>query len=97
MNALMFEDYDTWAEIYSGLSEEIFRDWQENNDFWQAQKKVETGIDIIDNVLTTVTEVVSDTVDTVYDGYLKSQNQELGLKSYGACVDLLVEYFSAYR
>ncbi len=30
----------------------------------------------------------------VYDGYLKAQGQELGIRSYGACVDLLVAYFS---
>lgn len=31
--------------------------------------------------------------ETVYDGYLKAQGQTLGIQSYGACVDLLVEYF----
>lgn len=30
----------------------------------------------------------------VYDGYLKHNDQELGIQSYGACVDLLVEYFA---
>lgn len=29
----------------------------------------------------------------VYDGYLKHNDQKLGIQSYGACVDLLVEYF----
>ncbi len=29
----------------------------------------------------------------VYDGYLKAQGQELGIRSYGACVDLLVAYY----
>lgn len=29
----------------------------------------------------------------VYDGYLKHNDQSLGMKSYGACVDLLVEYY----
>ena len=31
----------------------------------------------------------------VYDTFLKSQGQELGIRSYGACVDLLVNYYSA--
>ena len=31
----------------------------------------------------------------IYDGFLKSNNQELGLRSYGACVDLLVNYYSS--
>ena len=29
----------------------------------------------------------------VYEGFLKSYDQKLGLKSYGACVDLLVNYY----
>lgn len=31
--------------------------------------------------------------NTVYEGLLYSYSQELGLKSYGACVDLLVNYY----
>ena len=93
LNALATEDIDAWAEIGSELCAEVNRDWQDNYEYWEAQKKVETGVGIIDSVLTAVTEKVSDTVDSVYDGYLKSQNQELGLRSYGACVDLLVEFF----
>ena len=36
---------------------------------------------------------VEDAAKSVYDGYLKSQGQEQGIKSYGACVDLIVEYY----
>ena len=93
MNALALDDVESYAEIRASLSEEVMKDWQENYEFWQAQKRVETGIGFIDKILTNVTATVSDTVDTIYDGYLKSQNQELGIRSYGACVDLLVEYF----
>ena len=31
--------------------------------------------------------------EAVYSGFLMSNGQELGMKSYGACVDLLVEYY----
>ena len=31
--------------------------------------------------------------NTVYEGFLYSYDQNMGLKSYGACVDLLVNYF----
>lgn len=31
--------------------------------------------------------------NTVYEGFLYSYDQSLGLKSYGACVDLLVNYY----
>jgi len=36
---------------------------------------------------------VEEAAESVYDGYLKTQGQPLGIKSYGACVDLLVAYF----
>ena len=32
---------------------------------------------------------------TVYEGFLQSYEQTLGMKSYGACVDLLVNYYYA--
>ena len=32
--------------------------------------------------------------ESVYDGYLKNYGEELGMESYGACVLLLVDYFS---
>jgi len=95
MTALHGEDLDTWNEISSALSEDVKGDWRENYDFWESQKTVETGIGFLDSILTSVTTTVSDAVDFVYNGYLKSQNQELGIKSYGACVNLLVEYFAA--
>lgn len=31
--------------------------------------------------------------NTVYEGFLQSYDQKLGLRSYGACVDLLVNYY----
>ena len=31
--------------------------------------------------------------NTVYEGFLQSYDQKLGLQSYGACVDLLVNYY----
>ena len=93
LNALVLEDFITWLEIRDSLSAEVNRDRQENSDFWRLQREVNIGIDFIDNILTNVVVTVSDTVDIVYDEYLKSQSQELGIRSYGACVDLIVEYF----
>ena len=37
---------------------------------------------------------VEEVSSKVYDGYLKAQGQEMGIRSYGACVDLLVEYYA---
>lgn len=34
-----------------------------------------------------------DTAQEVYDSFLKNNDQTLGIRSYGACVDLLVVYF----
>ena len=36
---------------------------------------------------------VQNVSNTVYEGFLYSYNQNLGLKSYGACVNLLVNYY----
>ena len=36
---------------------------------------------------------VSDGAEQVYDSFLKGNDQELGIRSYGACVDLLMAYF----
>jgi hypothetical protein len=92
--ALSTEDPDAWREVMDSLVDEVNRDWNENFEFWQSQRRVETGVGFLDNILTTVTVTVSDAVDVVYDEFLRSQSQELGIKSYGACVDLLVEYFA---
>lgn len=37
---------------------------------------------------------VEEAAGNAYDAFLKSNDQELGMRSYGACVDLLVAYFS---
>jgi len=99
LNALMFDSVwssgpsEDWVVIMAGLSEEVVRDRQENSDFWAVQTTADTGVDFLDTFLSNVMETTNDAVNSVYDGFLKSQNQELGIKSYGACVDLLVEYF----
>ncbi len=36
---------------------------------------------------------VEDSAEQVYDAFLKSNDQVLGMRSYGACVDLLTAYF----
>jgi len=35
----------------------------------------------------------ADVSEELYEGFLQSYGQELGMKSYGACVDLLVNYY----
>ena len=38
----------------------------------------------------------AEVTEKVYDSFLKSQGQELGVQSYGACVDLLIAYYNEY-
>ena len=75
-NALHKADYAAWYMVYSGLDENVLRDFAANRAYWQ---QFETAVQ---------------TVSTgVYEGFLQSYDQKLGMKSYGACVDLLVNYY----
>ena len=75
-NALYSAAYDSWYLVYSGLEENVKRDFAANKAYWaQFETPVQT--------VTT----------TVYENFLQSYDQHLGMKSYGACVDLLVNYY----
>jgi len=99
LSALMLSDLlsgshgEQWLTIMSSLSHNVVRDRYDNANFWATRTTANTGVGFLDNILTSVAETTSDAVNTFYDGFLRSQNQELGIRSYGACVDLLVEYF----
>jgi len=100
LNALIIADSipgggpsEEWFAIVGSLSENVIRDRHERALFWATRTISNTGVGFLDRVLTTVAETANDAVNTVYDSFLRSQNQELGIRSYGACVDLLVEYF----
>jgi len=99
LNALRFLDplssgpSDEWQEIVSGLSENVQRDRYQSAVFWATRTTANTGINFLDRILTSAAETTNNAVNSVYDGFLRSQNQELGIRSYGACVDLLVQYF----
>jgi len=95
-NALIGINPDAWNDIYGSLTSLVLIDWQDNYEYWQSQKTVDIGVDFLNNALTALTKLFSGTVDNVYDSYLMSQKQELGIRSYGACVDLLVTYFAGY-
>jgi len=103
LNALMFPDNlfssslsEEWFEIMSSLNTNVLVDRQESFDFWSSRTNVNIGIDFLDRFLTNVAESTNDAVNTIYDNFLKSHNQELGIRSYGACVDLIVEYYNEY-
>ena len=79
--------------ILDSLVFEVRLDRWERAEFWRSQRTVDTGIGFVDTALTAVTDALRESVNTIYDGFLRAQGQELGIRSYGACVDLLVEYF----
>ena len=77
-NALHSANYNAWELVYSGLEENVKRDFAANRAYWQ---QFETPVQTV--------------TTTIYDGFLQSYDQTLGMKSYGACVDLLVNYYYA--
>lgn len=77
-NALYKQDTELWAKASEALSEEVLADLAANRAYWAKFED------------TTISKVS----DAVYESYLKSKGQELGLQSYGAVVDLLIAYYS---
>lgn len=77
MNALYYEDYQSFSRLYSTYSQDVKNDFRYSSDYW---KQFETKVAEISN--------------KVNDNYLKANNQEDGVKSYGRMVDLLLAYYS---
>ncbi len=71
-------DAAEWTRIRDMYSAGVNADLDANSVYWSALRN---------NPAHKVTT-------TTYDGFLKSYDQEKGRETYGACVDLLVEYYS---
>jgi len=93
LTALRDADYQAWLDVWDSFVPELRQDFRDAREFWDSQRTVDTGIGVLDTILNALNETVYDAVNTVYDGFLRVHNQELGLQSYGACVDLLIAYF----
>ena len=78
-NALYEADYEAWEQIYYSQNELVRLDLRENSEYWDQYENT----------------AASKASDAVYETFLQSYGQTLGLKSYGACVDLLVAYYEA--
>lgn len=78
MNALYYEDYDSFTNLYNTYSEDVKNDFRYSANYW---KQFETKIAEVSN--------------KVNDTYLKANNQQDGVKSYGRMVDLLLAYYVA--
>lgn len=76
-NALYGADRDAWSEVYGTLTAGVRADLSDVSAYWAGYRDTFT----------------QKTSNTVYDSFLKSNGQELGRQSYGACVDLLVNYY----
>ena len=73
-NALYSADVDLYFEIAEQYGEYVMIDLADNSAYWAMYAE----------------EKAAAVMTTVYDGYLKANMQESGIKSYGECVDLLV-------
>lgn len=70
-------DVEEWRRLQDLISPEVKQDLREHNEYWSKYRK------------SAAYKMSSNT----YDAFLKSYNQSDGIETYGACVDLLVEYF----
>ena len=76
-NALAGVSYDKYGEVYYSLSETVRADLKAQSAYWDEFRD----------------SVAQKASNTVYDSFLKSNGQELGMQSYGQCVNLLVHYY----
>lgn len=73
-NALAGQDMELYGELWTGYHEGMIRDFADNREYWKQYEDT----------------VISETADKVNDVYLKANEQEDGVKSYGRVVDLLL-------
>lgn len=73
-NALAAQDYDLYTEVWYSYDEGVQLDFRRNSVYWEQFENTP----------------VSKAADKVNDTYLKANNQEDGVKSYGRVVDLLL-------
>ena len=72
--------------------------YRADRDLWSQLRSLISGYMLIDwndnnEYWDSMESVVTTVSEKVYDGYLKANGQEMGMRSYGACVDLLVAYY----
>ncbi len=73
-NALAGKDYEAYCAMRAGLHPGINRDYAANSEYWKQYEKT----------------VISETANEINDTYLKQNDQEDGVQSYGRVVDLLL-------
>ena len=76
-DALYDEDIDLAKKIANRLDAGVLRDIRAEDAYWKPYRHT----------------VVSEVSGEIYEGYLQSNNQQSGLKSYGEMIDLLLAYY----
>ncbi|MBR6793698.1 MAG: DUF3810 domain-containing protein [Clostridia bacterium] len=76
-DALYDEDRELAAEIAQQCGSGMIRDIRAEDDYWRPYRNT----------------AVSEMSGEIYEGYLQSNNQQSGLKSYGEMIDLLLAYY----
>jgi len=76
-NALKSADESAWQEIVSALNDNVKADLAANNAYWAQFQN----------------SAVRKASDNIYGDFLEGNGQTLRLRSYGACVNLLVNYY----
>ncbi len=80
-NALYDEDLELARKIAALCDEGLIRDIRAEDEYWETYRHT----------------VVSEMSGEIYEGYLQSNNQESGLKSYGEMIDLLLAYYRNFN
>ncbi len=81
-NALAGQDMELYGALWATYHEGMGRDFRDNSAYWDQYHDT----------------VISETADKVNDVYLKANEQEDGVKSYGRVVDLLLaEYRERHK
>ena len=77
-NALSRADHDAWEGVWAELPETVKADLRNNNAYWKQFQNA----------------AVQKVSNTVYDSFLKSYGETLGLQTYGTVTDLLVVWYA---
>ena len=87
--------YSGWLYGYQHLSNALYRADPEGASACMAELPAAARADFVYNnaYWASWEGPIREVGETVYDNFLRSYGQELGMQSYGACVDLLVAEF----